>query len=188
MVDYLSAWIYDSLCVLISITSFGDLTMRYISVILFTSFLLIATSCGGGSNNGGFTLPPSTRDLSGLEGTWTVNLSFTGTLNTPTGPTSISDSGVGTWVVSQNDINSGFPLDWSYDGTTLYVQWESTAGDWTQECGTAIITVEVQLQISISPDDDSTNITGAGTMIKTTTECGTSSGTLVYTGSMTKTI
>ncbi|MCD6218190.1 hypothetical protein J7L05_10100 [bacterium] len=160
--------------------------MRYISAILLTFVFILVTGCGGGSDDGGFTLPPSTHDLSGLEGTWTVNLSFTGTLNTPTGPSPISDSGVGTWVISSIGINSGFPLEWSYNGTTLYIQWESTAGDWSQECGTEITVAEVQLQINISPGDDYADIAGIGTMLRTTTECGDSSGTLTYMGSMTK--
>lgn len=162
--------------------------MKCISIILFTLFLFTSTSCGGGGDNGEMILPPSTRDLSGLEGEWTVNLSFTGTLTTPTGTTSISDSGVGTWTISQNNIDSGFPLDWSYNGTTLYVQWESTVGDWSVERGTVVTVVHAQLEIPIAPGDDSANLTGTGRMHITTSECGDSSGTLVYSGSMAKTV
>ena len=152
--------------------------MRILSIISIALLTMILTGCGGGS---GPVLPPGTRDLAGLEGTWTVNLSYSGTL----GQGTVSDSGVGTWDITRNAIDSGFPLDWSYDGTTLNVEWDISSGNVDPICGTEITTVSAQLQINITPGSTSATISGTGTISQSRENCDDLTGTITYTGSMT---
>jgi hypothetical protein len=152
---------------------------------IFSVIILIAllSGCGGGTDP---IFPPGDRDLSGLEGTWTVNLSYSGTLSGPYGDEIISDSGVGTWVISQNDINSGFPLEWSYDGTTLNVHWQTTVQSNDPICGTVDTTVSAQLEIVIAPTGTSAGITGSGLVTKARETCNDSTGTISYTGTISR--
>jgi hypothetical protein len=152
---------------------------------IFPAIILIAllSGCGGGSDS---VLPPGDRDLSGLEGTWTVNLSYSGTLSGPYGDEIISDSGVGTWVISQNDINSGFPLEWSYDGTTLNVHWQTTVQSNDPICGTVDTIVNAQLEIAITPSGTSAGIIGSGIVTKVRETCNDSTGTISYTGTISR--
>jgi hypothetical protein len=155
--------------------------MKIIRFAIVLAVLISAIGCGGGNNS---VLPPSERDLNGLEGIWTVNLSYSGTLNTPSGSQAVSDSATGTWNVTRNAIQSGFELEWSYNGTTLQIHWVSTSGDWSSECGTILTTADVSLTINISPGATSAPITGTGTMTRQTEKCGTSSGNLIYSGNL----
>lgn len=156
--------------------------IRYI-IILATVLTALLSGCGGGSDS---VLPPGDRDLSGLEGTWTVNLSYTGTLTSQYGNEDISDSGVGTWVISKNAINSGFPLDWSYDGTTLSIHWQTSVQSNDPVCGTEDTTVNAQLMIALAPTGNSASITGTGNVTKAREKCNDSTGIITYTGTISR--
>jgi hypothetical protein len=149
-------------------------------VILLMALL---SGCGGGSDS---VLPPTERDLSGLEGTWIVNLSYSGTLSGLYGDENISDSGVGTWVISKNAIDSGFPLEWSYNGTTLNIHWQTSVQSNDPVCGTVDTTVSAELAIAITPTGTSAGITGSGTVTKVREKCNDSTGTISYTGTISR--
>lgn len=156
--------------------------IRYTIIpIIFLVALLLG--CGAGSDS---VLPPGNRDLSGLEGTWTVNLSYTGTLNSQYGDEDISDSGVGTWVISKNAINSGFPLDWSYNGTTLSIHWQTSVQSNDPICGTVDTTVSAELEIALTPTGNSAGITGSGSVTKAREKCNDSTGMISYTGTISR--
>lgn len=157
--------------------------MHKYTILSMIVLMAIISGCGGGSDS---VLPPGDRDLSGLEGTWTVNLSYSGTLSSPFGDENISDSGVGTWVISKNEIDSGFPLEWSYNGSTLNVHWQTTAQSNDPICGTVETTVDAQLAIAITPSGTSSGITGSGIVTRAREKCNDSTGTISYTGTISR--
>jgi len=150
-----------------------------------TMAVLFLVSCGGGGGNP--TLPAGNRDLSGLEGNWIINWSYSGTINTPEGPYQMADSGVGTWVITTNTVYNGADfLSWSYDGSTLVVQNNISVSDYDYDCGNLTITIGGQFKIDIKPSSTYGNLKGTANVLMYTDWCGDASGKIDYTGNLTR--
>ncbi len=158
--------------------------MKRLLLLLATGMLFVSISCGGG---GGTTLPPAERDLSGLEGTWTIAYTFSGTINTPEGPLQFADSVSGYLQITQNSvIGSDGPLVWSYNGTTLTIHNAVSLEDWSYDCGSILSSGEGQFKITISPGATFGNLSGTAHINIYTDYCGDASGDINYSGTISK--
>ncbi len=156
-------------------------------LMLLAGIMLLSINCGGGGSNP--TLPPGDRDLSGLEGNWTVNLSYSGTIKGSDGSkVDIADSGTGTWIITRNKItkSDGEPFAWSYNGSTLYIQENATVADYDSDCGDIIGSIVVLLTIKISPGATIATISGFGNISMSSDYCGKASGKVNYSGNMSR--
>ena len=159
--------------------------MKRLLLLLATGMLFVSISCGGGG--GSPTLPPAERDLSGLEGTWTVAFAFSGTINTSEGPLQFAESVSGYWIITQNSvIGADGPLAWSYNGTTLTIHNALSIEDWSYDCGSIITSIEAQFKIAISPGATFGSLSGTAHLNMYTEYCGDASGDVNYSGTISK--
>ena len=117
---------------------------KYRVILLLVSILLISNCSGGGNGQ----LPPSSRDLSGMEGIWSVSYNYTGhqidigdcELVPVSGNTSTQ------WIVNTDSIEfSPCTVEYSYDGVTLIVRFTYNYEDEIQ-VETIISTYTIQIQ------------------------------------------
>jgi hypothetical protein len=158
--------------------------MKRLTLVLAVGLLFLSISCGGG---GGTTLPPANRDLSGLEGTWLIAFTFSGSLNCDGETGTFADSTSATWQISQNSIvANGNPFVWSYDGSVLTVNTAGSFQDWDSDCGTMTFSSEGQIRINITPGATFANLTGNGDMTVSFQYCDNCSGKVTYSGTIAK--
>lgn len=98
--------------------------MKFYLPFFFAALLaFLNIGCGGG---GGIpTLPPSTRDLAGLEGIWDFNVDLNGDITIAGIDHGHDETKAGYFVITKLSVNNllGNTVTWSYDGTTLWLRW-----------------------------------------------------------------
>lgn len=156
---------------------------------LFSVLLLLvfSLSCGGGGGGGNPALPPSTRDLSGLEGVWDAHfiLDMTITVNGETESETMALDTV--WTVTQNGVQGeGGAFQWSYNGTTLSLMNSLYEQVNDPDCGTITLSGNAVITIPLAPGATSGPISGNANVSLTTTSCGSGSGTCIYSGTITR--
>ena len=172
----------------------GIITKRlYITMTFGILFLL--TSCGGGNGvtaPSDFILPPQDRDLSGLEGRWTLTINFAGSIIPPDPQQKFDESGTWneTWEITTNGIKgSGWSYGnygWSYDGSTLYAQWKGDDSNASQTCGPGRVYYNRVYEIKINPLDTHVDVNGTELYEFESAYCGQSEGTYVLTGNLSR--
>ena len=158
--------------------------MKRLTLVLAVGFLLLSISCGGG----GTTLPPADRDLSGLEGVWTVTHEYIGTFIMPNGRSTNEYAFCGTWEITRNGIHDrgGGDFDWSYDGNILIVYMSITETGDDPPCGQSTNKSTINLEIPITPDATTANSNGTIKTEVVTAGCGSGTGTQTVLGYMNK--
>ncbi|MCD6218185.1 hypothetical protein J7L05_10075 [bacterium] len=159
--------------------------MKRLLLLLATGMLFVSISCGGGG--GAPTLPSGDRNLAGLEGTWVYTYSGSGSLSGSGETIPVAGSGVYICTITTNTVVlNGELVSWSYDGKTLTLQQNETLFSWTYDCGNIILTVQIQLRVSLTPGSTYGNTTGTGVVDANSDYCGTMSGSVNYSGNFSK--
>ena len=158
--------------------------MRRMILLGLAGMMLLALSCGGGG--GGTT--PGAKDLSGLEGTWDYNVVVDGTISGPGGSVPFKDTFSGYYIIGRNSIidDYGDAMVWSYDGSTLSIQWAGSGTFWDADCGDVLVSMSLHKTVPVAPGATVANIGGTMNLSFTTEFCGNMSGVLPMTGNMTR--
>jgi len=94
-------------------------------ILLISSFftILMLLGCSGGNKNP--ALPPSTRDLTGLEGIWDYTVDLDGSIKIAGIGHHEQQTRPGYFVVSALNVYdlAGNTVTWSYDGSRLWLRW-----------------------------------------------------------------
>lgn len=157
--------------------------MRKVTLSLLAGVLLFALSCGGGDPT-----TPEVDNLAGLEGTWDVNIVYSGQLSGTGGNVPVNEVIQTFWIIGTNSVvgESGQPLVWSYNGTTLTISIATTVYNWDPICGNMTLSGNLNFVIPVKPGETIANITGPVNLTLTSQFCGESSGTCPSTGNLTK--
>ena len=159
--------------------------MKRLFIVLTLGVIFLLTSCGGGSS--GPTLPGGDRNLAGLEGSWIVTWSFSGTLNASGDSIVIADSGVDVCIITTNTVEmDGELVTWSYDGKTLTIQENDIETFWDSDCGDMTLTAQSQMKVSLSQGSSYGNISGSAIVDGVSDFCGTMDGSIDYSGNFSK--
>ena len=156
--------------------------MRNAILALLAGTMLLALSCGGGSTT------PKVYDLAGLEGTWDYTITWNGVISGPGGSIPHSDTVTGYWIIGRNSVidQDGDPWVWSFDGSTLTLNYGENGTFQDPTCGDVYYTEADHATIALTSGATVGNVTGTLTITFTTDLCGDMSGTLPLTGNMTK--
>ena len=102
--------------------------MKKFLLILTFITILMSSGCSGKSENP--ALPPSTRDLTGLEGIWDYSANLDGTIKIAGIGHHEEETRPGYFVITPLSVNDfvGNTVAWSYDGSHLYLRWTEVVG------------------------------------------------------------
>jgi hypothetical protein len=142
--------------------------------------------CGGGGGSG--ILPPTTHDLSSIQGTWDSTMTFQGIIKAGGDTLPLNDNITGYYVITPNSVtgSGGGSLSWSYNGVILLLQNGVSLTDWSADCGNMYISGTAKFQIPCNASTRVTTITGNLTASGTTDYCGNLSMSGTYNGTLTK--
>jgi len=137
------------------------------------------TSMTACRQTGGF-VTPSPRDLSGLEGRWTYNVTFRGELEGWMKTDEVYEKQYGHLYITRDSISTeyGTKLNWYYDGERLVIGMRIDEYDYNEYCGTVNLSIFADMEIYIVPTGTSGSIRGESEASLTTDYCDWTSGWL----------
>lgn len=157
--------------------------MKNLYFVIFV-FALLTIGCGGG---GGSTTP-AVHDLTGLTGVWDYVMIFDGQITGPGGSVPLKETYTGYYIINTNSVidDDGDPWVWSYDGSTLKIEWAGTGTFWDSDCGDIYVTEKDKVNIPLAPGATVGNVSGTIDVTFNTEYCGELTGVLPINGTLTK--
>jgi len=159
--------------------------MRNLILILPIFLVLSLTACR--QTNAPVT--PSPHDLSGLEGEWTYDVTFRGTLEGWMKIDDVYEREYGTFFITTDKVYTEYAknLYWYYDGEVLVISMRVDEYDYSEPCGSVNLSIFARLEINIRPGQTHGTIHGDSDATLSTDFCDYSSGSLNNSGSIDKT-
>jgi hypothetical protein len=151
---------------------------------LVTVLAFFTIGCGGG---GGSTTP-SVHDLTGLAGVWDYVMIVDGQITGPGGSVTLKETFTGYYIINTNSVidDEGDPWVWSYNGSTLTIEYAGSGSFWDPDCGDIYATQKDKASIPLVPGATVGNVSGTIDVTFNTDLCGELTGVLPITGTMTK--
>ena len=163
----------------------GGITMKKVILAVLVILVLSLSGCGGGGEN---PAAPVVNDLAGLVGAWDIVISISGQMIGTNGVRPFNETLSGSWVLQQDSITggNGTQMVWSYNGTTLTIVSADSNLVSDPLCGNIYTSSNMELQVPVTPGATTATIGGTVNMSAQSDFCGSESGLLQATGTMTR--